>query len=297
MGRNYFLDNFENILHHIFDHSLQVSSEDRSVLITEAACTPKANRRRMAELMFETFLCPAMFLENQAMLALAACGRSSGLVLDIGEGISHCVPIYEGHVLRHGVKHRGLDGGSLTQLLREMMSSGRPQLAEMSGSVVRHIKEKLCYVAKDFDKEKKTTVTENHTLPDGRSIEIGDERLRCPEALFQPAVANLDAQSLPDKIRDSIAMVDVSIQRDLFANVVLSGGSTMFKGFAERLQLELERLAFEDLKAKVVAPSQRTLSTWIGGSVLSAKPSFREQWVRKDDYDEIGPEILQMKCF
>merc|ERR1711881_37274 len=136
-----------------------------------------------------------------------------------------------------------------------------------------------------------------YELPDGNIIALGNERFRCPEVLFQPSFVGKEANGIHDFVFRSIMTCDVDIRRDLYANVVLSGGSTMFAGVGERMTKELTALAPSTMKIKVVAPPERKYSVWIGGSILSSLSTFQQMWISKQEYDESGPTIVHRKCF
>ena len=96
---------------------------------------------------------------------------------------------------------------------------------------------------------------------------------------------------------DQAPRCDIDIRKDLYANVVLSGGTTMFQGIGERMTKELTALAPSTMKIKVVAPPERKYSVWIGGSILSSLSTFQQMWISKGEYDESGPTIVHRKCF
>ncbi|WMV26727.1 hypothetical protein MTR67_020112 [Solanum verrucosum] len=205
-----------------------------------------------------------------------------------------------GHVFPHAISRLDLGGLDLTWYLVKFVTDGLNVFNgwERDIDIFRDMKETIAYVALDYEQEIEKanffskSIEKGYKLPDGEVVNIGAETFRCPEVLFQPSLVEMEATGIHDKAYNSIMRCDDDIRKDLFANIVLSGGSTMFPGIAERMRKEITALAPSHTKIKVIAPPERKYSTWIGGSVLASLSTFQKMCIVKAEYDEMGPSII-----
>lgn len=285
----------ERVWAHVYDRdNLGVPPEEHPVLLTEAPLNPYRNRQRCAEVFFESFSVPAMFVAPQAVLSLYASGRTTGVVLDCGDGVTHCVPVYEGFAIRHAITRSDVAGRDVTEQLQLLLRRvGCNMHTSAEKEIVRQIKEEACYVAFNPVKEEEQALPDvNYKLPDGQVIALGRERFRAPEILFHPDIIGSECLGVHDCLVTAVMRSDMDMRRTLFSQVVLSGGSTCFTGFGDRLLSEVRRSAHRSLKIRITAPPERKLSTWIGGSILASLASFKSMWVTKQEYEEHGKTIM-----
>lgn len=293
-------NDMERIWQYIYSkEQLQTYPEEHPVLLTEAPLNPKRNREKAAEIFFETFNVPALFISMQAVLSLYATGRTTGVVLDSGDGVTHAVPIYEGFAMPHSIMRVDIAGRDVSRYLRLLLrKEGFNFHTTAEFEIVKTIKERACYLASNPQKEE-TVETEKgkYVLPDGSVLEIGPARFRAPEILFRPDLIGEEFEGLHDVLVYSIHKSDMDLRKVLYQNIVLSGGSTLFKGFGDRLLSEVKKIAPKDIKIRISAPQERLYSTWIGGSILASLDTFKKMWVSKREYDEENIRAIHRKTF
>ncbi|VDP27645.1 unnamed protein product [Schistosoma curassoni] len=297
---------------------LMVNSEEHPVLLTEAPHNPKRNREKMAEIFFETFSVPALYISMQAVLSLvlqlpvkepdtrfpssksgkrrSRREKAVGVVLDSGDGVTHAVPIYEGYALPHAIERTDLAGRDVTRFLRLLLrKEGADFHTTSEFEIVRQIKERACFISLNPSKVEAMEALASYPLPDGSTLEIGPARFRAPELLFRPDLMGQEYFGIHQVLAYAIQKSDMDLRRMLYENIVLSGGSTLFKGFGDRLVLELKRLAPKDAHLRISAPQERLYSTWIGGSILASLDTFKRMWISKREYDSEGARVLHRK--
>ena len=299
-----------------------MAPEEHPVLLTETPLNSKPNREKMTQIMFETFNTPSMYIESSAVLSLYDYCRErdhfTGLVIESGDGVSHTVPFYMGCALPHATNRLDLAGCDLTDHLFSLLPYFRRTNDNIE--IARDIKEKLCYVALDYEKEMQTAASsssldKSYKLSDSQipvthksesrsvtpplvdTITIGNERFRCPEALFQPSFLGMESAGIHEMCYDSIMKCDPDLRKDLYANIVLSGGNTKFPGITKRIQKEIKALAPPNMRVRVRTHPKIKYSTWLGGSVMASLSFLEHTWISKQEYGESGPTIVHRKRF
>lgn len=295
-------DDMVTIWQSIFSNDLKSSVEFHPVLLTEAPLNPKKNREQCAQIFFETFNCPALYLSIQAILALYASGKTTGVVLDCGDGVSHVVPVYEGFSLPNAIRRIDIAGRDVTEQLQLLLrKSGHLLQTSAEKEIVKTIKEKMCYISSDPQRDEQNwfsvgeTNSNHFRLPDGNMILLGPEMFRAPEILFRPEIVGSEFVGVHEMLLESINRIDLDLRESLYKNIVLSGGTTVTQGFGDRLITELKNNTAKGTKIKIYAPPERKYSTWIGGSILAGLSTFKRMWISHSEWQE-NPDIVHTKC-
>lgn len=311
-------DSMERLWKYAFKDVLRGKSEAYPVLLTESPTIPKRDREKSVMLMFELFDAPATYMCNQAMLSLYATGNTTGVVVESGHGVTHTVPIFEGYAQSHAIQRLNVAGSDLTQSLLDLLktkcyleSCYIPEYFELNVAVdfdLKHFKEVHCFVAEGYNREvelakpnhKRKYPSVKFELPDGQVINIGAERFRCAERLFNPSLIDgfkKNKAGIHKMVHASaLACHDADVRRAVRARTILGGGTTMFPGLAARLTKELRRMR---VFTKVRKSNCKThlYSAFVGGCLLSLRSDFEEMCISAEEYEEEGTRIVHRKCF
>ncbi|XP_063716155.1 actin-related protein 2-like [Symsagittifera roscoffensis] len=301
---------------YIFFTKLGIQREKISeyyILLTEPPQNPKQNREKMVEIMLKHFGFGAVYIGIQAVLTLYAQGLVTGVVMDIGDGVTHICPVYEGRTNPNTVKRLDIAGSHITDyLIRLLQLRGYAFNKSSDGDIVREIKEKLCYISYDTQEEQKlaeetTVLVEQYQLEDGRNVKLSSERFQAPEILFQPHLFNVEKAGCAELLFESVNQCDMQIRLEIFKHVVLSGGSTMLPGFPSRLEKEIKQLYLErtlkgdksrlsKFRVKVEDPPRRKHMVFLGGAVLANIMKDKvDFWITKEEFSAGGMEGIRNK--
>ncbi|KAL6040035.1 hypothetical protein STEG23_015601 [Scotinomys teguina] len=293
-------DDMEKLWMDLFEGELGVKPSEQPVFMTEPSLNPQETREKTTEIMFEKFNVPALYLSNHAVGSLFASACVTGLVVDSGDGVTCTVPVYEGYSLPHAITKLYVAGRDITEhLTRLLLAKGYTFPCILNKAVVDDIKEKLCTVTWGQENTHKNyqEAIKEYELPDGNIIQMSDHLCRVPEVLFSPDNLGIHDRGISKMVCSSIMKCDTDIQGNMFAEIVLSGGTTLFPGLQDRLLEELEVLAFEGTPIKITASPDRCYSAWIGGSIMTSLSTFKQMWVNAKDFQEYGACVVQRKCF
>ena len=295
-------DDIEKMLGFIFSSELKVDPSDYNILLTETPMNPKENKEKLAQIIFENFNAQGLYIALESLLSLFSAGKDTGISVDIGDGISHFVPIYYGCSIPHAMIRINLAGRDLTQYMNQLLENKGLKFDTMAEKeIIKDIKEKVCYVynnnLNNIDNEIKNIESIWYELPDGNKIELKEERIKCPEVLFNPTLINRNDKNISQNCYEAIEKCDNDIKKEIYNCIVLSGGSTMFPGFEERFYKEIKNLTSDEMKSeiKIETGNDKKYEVWTGGAMLSMS-GFDLKWITKSEYEESGDLIVHKKC-
>ncbi|KAH3901357.1 related to actin and related proteins [Saccharomycodes ludwigii] len=293
-------NDMELIWQYILNNRLNLKSQDdiqeHPLLITEVPMNQRKNRAIMCEILFENIEVPAVYVAIPGILSLYSSGRTTGCILDSGEGCSYAVSVYDGYHIPTSIKRIDVGGSHITDSLQLLLRkyNGISLFSSSERELCRMIKETACYVSpKDNHYEQQIiAAAQKFRLPDGQIIQMNEERYLSPEILFKPQNFGLECLGIHNLVHQSINKVDIELRSTLYENIILTGGNTVMENFGERLCTELTPLIHEGTSLKLYAPPERKYSSWVGGSILAGLSSFKNIWLTKAEYQE-NPELIQ----
>merc|ERR1719221_1325483 len=287
-------DALEALWEHIFRNVLGVEQEELPVLIADSLPLGQAaypTRQWVTEVMFEKFKVKSLAIFNTAVLSLFSMGRTRGLVVESGEGLTQAVPVFEGYAIPHAIFKMEVAGLDITQKVTRLME-GEFGPEHTSARVMQALKEKVCTVAPSYhvmmngpdtaDQESKS-----FELPDGKIITVSQQvRMGAPEILF--GAGDAGAPSVQKICMEAINTCDLDLRQDLVRTLVVAGGTSMLPGLAPRLKSELANALPAELarQVDVCVDSQRRYAAWIGGSMFASLSTFEQVAISKQDYEE-----------
>lgn len=305
-------DDMEAVWNYGFQ-KMKINPKDYSIMMTEPVYNPMQNREKMVEVLFEHFGFERMQIGIQALLTCFAEGRMTATLLDSGDGVTHCIPIYEGFVLPHLITRLNIAGRHITNYLIKLLQlKGYAFNSTADFEIVREIKEKCCYVSANIDHDRKlaketTCLEQEYKLPDNNWIKVDRERFEASELIFTPNKEGGEEEGISEIVWNAINKAPIDTRKDLYEAIVISGGTTMFPGFPTRLQNDMNRMYKErilkdrnldeskvKIDIKIIDPPRRKYSVFIGGAFLAqSMKDSKEFWITKSEWNESGKQVLK----
>ena len=301
----------EEDLYRLWDYTLsqKLGIDDPSeikILCTEAPLNPLSNKFKIFEILFEKIGVAAVNIEPQAKCSLFSEGIDTGIVLDSGDGVTHCIPVSNGAILHHSIERMDIAGRHITEyLVRLLQKKGYAFNSSADFDFARELKEKYCFISNDIESDRKlerqtTFYNSYHLLPDETRIRISDEKFEAPEILFNPSLIQKEYDGIPYMMMKSINTCPIDCRKGLYAGIVLSGANTLFPGFASRLETEIKTLYKQSalklakdkrikININVISSPKRKYSVFIGASVIANhynEDNVEGYWITRDEWLE-----------
>ena len=332
-------DLFEKNLNYVLEENLLLNLADHPLLFSEPSFHNKQNRIKLTEFMFEKYKIPAIYICKSAVLSGFSCGRSTCLVFDSGHNTTYAVPVCEGYALQKCLIKKNIAGDWITtqveknlekkgininpfykfklkkdgdkfktEFIKEEQPFDKSYENYWKKEIIRDLKES-CLITNDeplkYDEEKDEFIPTSmnqeyiYDLPDKNTINISHDRNLILEKVFNPIKEYPDFMGYHQMVNDAISQADLEIKKELYSNIFLCGGNTLFSGFPERFQKQITNSNKQTFKIKIIThPSntERKFSAWIGGSILSSLASFHQLWLSQAEFEEHGASIIERKC-
>ena len=318
----------EEDLFKLWDYTLtqKIGIEDPSekkIIVTEAPLNPISNKIKIFEILFEKIGVGAINIEPQAKCSLFAEGIDTGIVLDSGDGVTHCIPVSDGAILKHNIERMDIAGRHITEyLVRLLQKKGYAFNSSADFDFVRELKEKYCFVSNDIENDRRleretSFYNSYHLLPDETRIRISDEKFEAPEILFNPSLIGKEYDGIPYMMMKSINKCPIDCRKGLYSGIVLSGATTLFPGFASRIENEIKKLYKETalklakekkikININVIDSPKRKYSVFIGASIIANHYNTegnedywitRDEWLECEDTGDYTKEnLIKNKC-
>jgi actin, other eukaryote len=272
---------------------LQIEPSNHPLLMTDIS--PLNDKLKMIDEVFDNLGVPALYLASQSTLSLYSSGLLTGIDINCGYYSTSIVPIFDGHELTHARNNLPIGGKDLSEYLSSILNLrgySYDCFIPRYRCKIEEIKEKYCFATLDYEKMLKESFAIQYSPTNAYKFRPGIESFIVPEALFKPYPVCLDSVGVVDLLTSSILNSDVDLRPLLCSNVILSGGSSSFPGFAERIMKEID----PKFSVNVYSPPEKLHSAWMGGSMLASSGCMNQKWILKDEYDEYGPNIALRKC-
>ena len=291
-----FIENWDDmkiILNNIFIYQLLADPSEHNIMFTQQLMNPKNKKEGLAQIMFETFNVPGLYLAYSTECSLLASGKSTGVSIELGGDTTQICPFVDSKPKPYTFEELYYGGNSITDYLFRLFNNNCKMFYNSKyKSCMEDIKEKSCYVALDFEDEFGIVDSYDYLLPNNEKLIVKEERFKAPEAIFRPSLINKDEEMSLPLICNKLITKFGDEKKELYNSIILSGGNSMFNGLGDRLTKEMKALANEEFKEEVsvINSPERKFNAWIGAGILSN--ILKDKWITKEMYEESGSSII-----
>ncbi|EFC43660.1 hypothetical protein NAEGRDRAFT_44602 [Naegleria gruberi] len=289
------LKQLEKLWDYMYETELKVSTSDCNLLIADNIFNPEENRQRehCAQILFESLKVPSLFFEHQSVLSMFGAGKLTGVLIDSGYGITHTIPFFEGIPLRDAIEVSNFGSQDLDQFLMNCLINLSDNLKiNQIKQCIKNIKEELCFIKAD---PLAHSDCKPYELPDGTMVALRNELFEGGELFFKHQLADKSFHGIHQMAHRSILKCEPEIRKDLYSNVVLTGGNCKLFGIEHRLKREMKSLTGKQIKIHSTHYHDKECLSFIGGSIITSISTMDEAWITKKEWDEIGPDAFIRK--
>ena len=297
----------EDIFEYIFEHDMRIKPKMHQMLITEPFNNTLTNREKTAEMMFEKFEFNCFFLAPSTPMGMYGYGCTTGVMVESGAGQTHILAFKNGDYIPDSYRHIPLGGNDLSKYMGQLLTrNGNSKYFHGKRNeleILNDIKRIGCHVVLNYDdaiqnaQKNPNYIVDNVVLHDGNMVSMITGAFQVPELLFKPEMIGIKTGGIAKNIFECIQACPTDIHSELYKNICLCGGNTMFDGIKDRLVWEVRTFAGPNVKVSVNASPERDNVIFLGSSLLGVATRMPDYLISYQEYKEYGNQILQMKKF
>lgn len=300
------------ILNKVYSELSVMHRNESPVFMTEPTMNSINQKKMLTEMLFNDFEVPLVFFGTQSVLSLYAFGKTDGIIVESGDGITQISTVLNGYKIDNGSDRINFGGSDVTDFLKVLFKKAGTFINSSSeDAIFNEIKKSVCqvntnYIQKAYSLQKaivpdaKTGKNEelSYTLPDGKTIQIGMERFLAAELMFNSSLGGFEFPGVAELLEGVISKIDIDLTKSLSNTIYLAGGNTQITGFVDRFAKEVSSFVAEKTARMLIVPNiNRAWLAWQGGAIVSNLNSFSKLWISKKDFEEHGNRIFSLRSF
>lgn len=299
LGDREFIQDWEHAKEFFLDlyrREFKVEPTSQCVYLGVHNTLKKGYKEKLLQLFLEELRCPAFYLSPTSLLSLYGSGKLVGAILDVGHGSTTISASYEGLLNEHQEFTVPIAGQDIDDLIKKALGN-----KVEDSEFIRNIKHNKCKLNADLYLKKNPETSpgyadQNYTLPDGSTVTIGSAVVNAAEVLFRPALAGKRCLGVHEVVYECVGQADYDARRELYANLVLTGGCFATPGLADAVVNQVNSMIPNVFRARVEEVENFQSLAWMGGAIVSSMNTFQSNWITRAQLEEHGPSIVLRKC-